>query len=169
MNQPYVYICPFPLESPSHLPPHSTPRDYQRAPDLHSLLAHSANSHWLSVLHMQSIGFHATLSICPTLSSPFHVHKSVLYVYISILALQIGSSVLSFWIPYICVNIWYLFFSFWLTSLCIIGSRFIQLIRTDSNVFLLWLSNIPLCICTTTSLSIHLSTDRLLPQPSYYK
>ena len=35
-----------------------------------------------------------------------------------------------------CVNIQYLFFSFWLTSLCIIGSRFIHLIRTDSNVFL---------------------------------
>ena len=28
-------------------------------------------------------------------------------------------------------------FSFWLTSLCIIGSSFIQLIRTDSNVFFL--------------------------------
>ena len=27
-------------------------------------------------------------------------------------------------------------FSFWLTSLCIIGSRFIHLIRTDSNAFL---------------------------------
>ena len=29
-----------------------------------------------------------------------------------------------------------LFFSFWLTSLCIIGSRFLYLMRTDSNVFL---------------------------------
>ena len=29
------------------------------------------------------------------------------------------------------------FFSFWLTSLCIIGSSFIHLIRTDSNVFFL--------------------------------
>ena len=28
-------------------------------------------------------------------------------------------------------------FSFWLTSLCIIGSSFIHLIRTDSNVFFL--------------------------------
>ena len=37
---------------------------------------------------------------------------------------------------YICINIQYLSFSFWLTSLCIIGSRFIHLIRTDSNVFL---------------------------------
>ena len=34
-----------------------------------------------------------------------------------------------------CVSILYLCFSFWLTSLCIIGSSFIHLIRTDSNVF----------------------------------
>ena len=34
----------------------------------------------------------------------------------------------------------------------------------------LWLSNIPLCICTTTSLSIHLSwTSSLLPCSSYCK
>ena len=36
------------------------------------------------------------------------------------------------------IDIWvstqYLSFSFWLTSLCIIGSRFIHLIRTNSNV-----------------------------------
>ena len=38
---------------------------------------------------------------------------------------------------YICVSILYWCFSFWLTSLCIIGSSFIHLIRTDSNVFFL--------------------------------
>ena len=43
----------------------------------------------------------------------------------------------SFLIPYICVSILYWCFSFWLTSLCIIGSSFIHLIRTDSNVFFL--------------------------------
>ena len=39
--------------------------------------------------------------------------------------------------PYICVSILYWCFSFWLTSLFIIGSSFIHLIRTDSNVFFL--------------------------------
>ena len=34
-------------------------------------------------------------------------------------------------------SILYQCFSFWLTSLCIIGSSFIHLIRTDSNVFFL--------------------------------
>ena len=38
----------------------------------------------------------------------------------------------------ICISIWYLYFSFWLTSLCIIGSRFVHLIRTDSNAFLFY-------------------------------
>ena len=33
-----------------------------------------------------------------------------------------------------CVSILYWCFSFWLTSLCIIGSGFVHLIRTDSNV-----------------------------------
>ena len=41
----------------------------------------------------------------------------------------------------------------------LIGSRFIHLTRTDLNSFFLWLSNIPLYICTTSSLSIHLSMD----------
>ena len=38
---------------------------------------------------------------------------------------------------HIYVSILYWCFSFWLTSLCIIGSSFIHLIRTDSNVFFL--------------------------------
>ena len=50
-------------------------------------------------------------------------------------------------------------FSFWLTSLCIIGSSFIHLIRTDSNVFFLMAEYTPLCICTTPFLSIHLLID----------
>ena len=31
MNQPQVYICPFPPETPSHLPPHPTPLGSHRA------------------------------------------------------------------------------------------------------------------------------------------
>src|SRR5574340_15224 len=61
---------------------------------------------------------------------------------------HIGLSLPSFYIPYICVSILYWCFSFWLTSLCIIGSSFIHLIRTDSNIFFL-MANTPLCICTT--------------------
>ena len=44
-----VYICPLPLEAPSHLPPFPTPLGGHRAPGLSSQ-HHIANSHWLSVL-----------------------------------------------------------------------------------------------------------------------
>ena len=73
------------------------------------------------------------------MSHPLHPlmnPQSLLYVCVSIAALQIGSSVPSFQIPYICINIWYLSFPLWLLLLCIIGSRFIHLIRPESNVFL---------------------------------
>ena len=40
-----------------------------------------------------------------------------------------------------------------------IGSSSIHLIRTDSNTFFWWLSNILLCICTTAFLSIRLLMD----------
>ena len=45
----------------------------------------------------------------------------------------------------------------------------IHLTTTDSNSFLLWLSNILFYICTTTSLSIHRRTSRLPPYPGYCK
>ena len=68
----------------------------------------------------------------------FHrVQKIVLYISVSIAVLHTGLSLSSFSIPYIWVYIMSWCFSFWLASLCIIGSSFIHLIRTDSNVFFL--------------------------------
>ena len=46
-----IYICPFPIEPSSHLPPHPTLLGCHRAPDLSSL-HHTANFHLLSILHM---------------------------------------------------------------------------------------------------------------------
>ena len=54
----------------------------------------------------QCIYVNAALSICPTLSFPHYVHKSVLYFCISFLALKTGSPF--FQIPYICINKEYL-------------------------------------------------------------
>ena len=153
----YIYISPpFWTSLPSPSPSHCS--RLIQSPCL-SFLRHTANSCWLSILHMvikfTCYSFHTSH---PLLTSP-HVHKSVLYVCFSIAALHTNSSVSFFYILYTCISIWYLSFSFWFTSLCIIGSRFIHLIRTDSKVFLFWLSNIPLCICTTTSLFIYLLMD----------
>ena len=66
------------------------------------------------------------------------VQKSVLYICVSFAVSHTGSSLPSFYhLSYICVSILNWCFSFWLTSLCIIGSSFIHLIRTDSNIFFL--------------------------------
>src|SRR5574340_1366307 len=60
--------------------------------------------------------------------------------------------------PYICISILYWCFSFWLTSLCIIGSSFIHLIRTDSNVFIL-MAEYHSIVYMYHSFLIHSSTD----------
>ena len=97
------------------------------------------------------------LQLSHPLLPPTHVHKSVLYVCISIAALQIGSSVhLSRVHIYELIYIFFLFLTYF--TLC---NRFIHLIRTDSNAFFLWLCSIPLYICTIGSLSIHLLMDIL--------
>ena len=70
----------------------------------------------------------------PSFPSPSCPKNCSLYLCLYCTPPQIISSV-PLPIPYICISI-YLFFPFWLTSLCIIGSRFIHLIRTDSNIFL---------------------------------
>lgn len=74
----------------------------------------------------QYIYINPTVPIHLTLSFP-RVHKSILYVYIFIPALQIGSSLPFSQIPYTCVDIQCLFFSFLLTSLCRTGSGFLHL------------------------------------------
>ena len=81
--------------------------------------------------------FNAILPNHPTLSLSHRVQKTVLYICVSFAVLYTGLLLPYFYIPYICVSIVYWCFSFWFTSLCIIGSSFIHLIRTDSNVFFL--------------------------------
>ena len=67
-------------------------------------------------------------------------------------------------------NSWYQFYelylsikkkmlSFWLTSLSMTLSRSIHVPANDTISFLFWLSNIPLYVCTTSSLSIALLMD----------
>ena len=130
VNHPQIHICPLPPEPPpTPIPSH--PSRLHRAPGW-APCAHTAASHWLSILHMVVYRCQChSLDLSHTLL-PLLCLKSVLYVYISIPTLKIPF----FYILYICVNMWNLFSSFWLTSLCIISSRFIHLTRTDSNAFL---------------------------------
>ena len=95
-----IYICPHPLEAPSHPPPHPTPLGRQRAP------GHTANSHWLSVLYTVKCAFPCcSLNSSHSLSSPRPAVSTSLFsksasqccpanMFISII----------FQIPYICIN-----------------------------------------------------------------
>ena len=62
--------------------------------------------------------FYTSVSILLSCIQGYHYHLSKFHIYVL--------AYLLYW----C-------FSFWLTSLCIIGSSFIHLIRTDSNVLFL--------------------------------
>ena len=64
-NQSQAYPCPGPLKHPSRLSPHPNPLGPCR-----SSLSHTANSHWLSVLHivmyiLLSLGKRILLSVLP--------------------------------------------------------------------------------------------------------
>ena len=62
----------------------------------------------------------------------YRCHLSKFHMYVLVYCISVFLFFFSF--LYFC-------FSFWLTSLCIIGSSFIHLIRTDSNIFLRIFSN----------------------------
>ena len=160
MNQPWVYMCspswdPLPPPSLSHPSGSSQYGCWCSDPAL-STLTHTLNLDWWSISHMiiymfKCYSFKSSHPHLPPLSPKDCSIRLCLFCFLAYRVI-----VTIFLIPYICVNILYWCFSFWLTSLCIIGSSFIHLTRTDSNVLFLWLSNTPLYICTTAFLSIHL-------------
>ena len=116
------------------LPPHPIPLGCPRALALGALL-HASNLHWSSILHMVIYMFQ-----CYSLKSShprlFPQNPKVCSLLMCLFCCPACRIVLTVFLNFICVNIQYLCFSFWLTSLCIIDSRFIHLIRTDSNAFL---------------------------------
>ena len=69
LNQSYIYICPLPLECPSHLPPHPIPLSCKRSPGWVPCVVQQISPGYLFYI-WQCIYFNATLSIHPTLSFP---------------------------------------------------------------------------------------------------
>ena len=100
--------------------PHPTPSRSSQSTKLSSLCILQFPTSYLFYI-WSCICFSAILSICPTFSFPCCVHKSFLYICVSIPAMQIGWSV-----PFSRFHI-NLFFSFWLTSFCMTDFRFIRL------------------------------------------
>ena len=133
-----------------HPPTPSHFSSWSQSPGL-SPLPHTANFHWLSILHMVAYMFpcyslHLSHPLLPPTLCP-QVCTLCLCLHC---CLQIRPSVPSFQIPDICFNICYLFFSFWPTSLCVTSTS----LELTQKCSFLWLSSIP-----KTSLSIHPSMD----------
>ena len=129
-------------ESAIHIqisPPFHTSLPFRLPPCIRqSSLCFTVCSQQLSVLYIVSITYmcqsQSPNSSLPT-PFPLGIHTFVLYVCVSISALQIRSSIPFFWIPHIWVTIRYLLFSFWLTSLCITLSRSIHVSTNDPISF----------------------------------
>ena len=150
-NQPQVYICPLPFEPPSHFPP-SPPSALSQSTVLHSLsLSRSLLAVWHMIMHVFpccsfSVSGPLLPSVCPQASmstSPLPPCKQVHQYHLSRF--------------HIYALIYFSLFDL-LHSVQYAPGSSITLERTQMHSFL-WLSNIPLCICTTASLSIHLLMD----------
>ena len=122
-------------EPPSHLLPRTIPLGHPSAP-APSILYHALNLDWWFVSHMILYMFqcHSPKSSHPR---PLPQSPKDCSIHLSLLLSHIQGYRYHLSKFHICVSILYWCFSFWLTSLCIIGSSFIHLIRTDSNVFFL--------------------------------
>ena len=118
VNQLYIYIyllfkILFPYSHyrvlngvPCQLPPQSYPSRSSKSTEVSSP-CYTPASHQRSISQLLVCVCHS-LPIHPTLPFPLCVHTPLLYVCISVPALQIGSSALFCQIPYTYVNIQYL-------------------------------------------------------------
>jgi len=124
VNQLYVYIYPLPLRPSSHHPTPSHSSRLSQSTKLSSL-CYTVNSHWLSILLMvlymfrcYSLNFsHPLLPLC--------VHKSVLYVCIS----------MPFFLDSIYIHLYVIFVFLFLTLLCVTDSRSIHISTNDPISF----------------------------------
>ena len=130
-----VHVFPI-LKPASLLPPHPIPLGHPSAPAL-STLYHALNLGWRFISHMIIYMFQCH---SPKSSHPFPLPQSPkdCSIHLCLFCCLAYRVVLTIFLNsiYMCYYTYWCF-SFWLTSLCIIGSSFIRLIRTDSNVFFL--------------------------------
>ena len=127
----FPILDPLPPPAPSHSSGSSqcTSREH---------LSHASNLDWRSVSYMviYYTCSNAILSDLPTLAFSHRVQKTILYICVSFAVSHIWLSLPSSKF-HMYVLVYYIGVFLCLTSLSIIGSSFIHLIRTDSNVFFL--------------------------------
>ena len=151
-----VYIYPLPLETASHCPLPLLPLDHHRAPSWLPVL----DSSFLPALYLTHARAYTLVllsQLAPLLPlTPPQVHSLCLHLcschanrFITIICLDS--------IDVLIYNICFSLFD-WLHAVCqALGS--LTLLQTTQFYSFLCLSNIPLCICTTSSLSSHPSMD----------
>ena len=135
MNPPQVYMCSpsctlLPPPSPYH-PSGSSQRTSPKHPV--SCIEPVVVTHFIyDIIHV-SMPFS---QIIPPSPSPTESTR-LFYTSVSLLLSRTQGYCYHLSKFHIYALVYYWCFSFWLTSLCIIGSSFIHLMRTDSNVFFL--------------------------------
>ena len=122
-------------EPSSHLLPHPIPHGHPCAPAL-SALSHESNLDWWSVSHMVIYMFQ-----CYSLKSShprlLPQNPKVCSLPLCLFCCLTNRVIVTIFLNSIYMCYYTILVFFWLTSLCIMGSSFIHLIRTDSNVFFL--------------------------------
>ena len=129
-------VCVFPiLNTPSHLPPHPLPLGDPSAP-APSTLYHASNLDWQFVSHTIIYMFQC---YSPKSSHPHPLPQSPkdCSIHLCLFCCLAYRVIVTIILNSIYMCYYTILMFFFLTSLCIIGSSFIHLIRTDSNVFFL--------------------------------
>ena len=125
-----------PHPEPLLLPPCTIPLGHPSAP-APSIQCHASNLDWWFLSYMILYVSMPFSQIIPPSPSPTE-SKRLFYISVSLLLSCIQGyryhlSKFHIYALVYCIGV----FFFWLTSFCIIGSSFIHLIKTDSNVFFL--------------------------------
>ena len=127
-------------EPPSHLPPSTIPLGHPSAP-APSILYAASNLDWRFVSYISYMILYMFQCHSPKSSHPLPLPQSPkdCSIHLCLFCCLAYKVIITIFLNsiYIYVLVYCIGFSFWLTSLCIIGSSFIHLIRTDSNVFFL--------------------------------
>ena len=140
MNQPWVYMCshsciPFLPPSPYNLSGSSQCNSPKHPV---SYIKPRLVIHFLYDIMYVSMPFFQIIPPCPSPTES----KRLFYTSMSLLLSRIRGyryhlSKFHIYVLVYCISVLFCFVFFWLTSLCIIGSSFVHLIRTDSNIFFL--------------------------------
>ena len=127
------YTCVPHPEPSSLLPPRIIPLGHPSAP-APSIQYRALNLDWWFISYMMVYMFQCQ---SPKSSHPHPLPQSSkdCFIHQCLFCCLVHRVIVTIFLNSIYMLYWC--FSFWLTSLCIIGSSFIHLIRTDSNVFFL--------------------------------